>query len=612
MDITLYRLSTCHKCDSVEQFLRENNLSPTIIVVDMLDRDSQEKVLSEVYRLTGQRSFPVTLIDGHPVIGFDENALRRTLKLQPVEGPKRLSVRVIKERFAREEIDTIFSWVKGIAETYGCMVNPEEQVLSDIIRGLLDNERRFGYRSCPCRLASGIYQRDADIICPCAYCGWDLELYGRCYCALYVTERHIAGDTSLPEYLVDTRETVTHIEVPKEAPSDALRFVIRIGSYSIIDRTQIKNEVRQFIDTLGLKIERERWKDGYGVVSGKDTDGKDVLYKVEEGMDVYTHEIWFTGRTKFSFPRPPMIDASIFVYNSISTAMREDLGEKERFGSKVGNVSLYSVFRSGRLEGDRIAIIAAPSKVSEDALERLVEQIIKLENCYYLLKGERQKYILASDRINQLEISLVGKIGSINLNLPKASPDDLKDWLYTLSESYGEVSSLAEELRHYLTATTTRIDVIRNILREWDDKSAESLPPLSVFYREATLSLGDDYQRLSMRIDGIRREMTDLITILRTRVDLITQEQSLELQKSMDETAKTQVELQKTVEGLSIIVLTYYIVSISKFLFEGLRYLGLHIPEPVATALLVPIAFLISIALTWKVKEKLFGRKDRH
>ena len=102
MDITLYRLSTCHKCDSVEQFLRENNLSPTIIVVDMLDRDSQEKVLSEVYRLTGQRSFPVTLIDGHPVIGFDENALRRTLKLQPVEGPKRLSVRVIKERFARE------------------------------------------------------------------------------------------------------------------------------------------------------------------------------------------------------------------------------------------------------------------------------------------------------------------------------------------------------------------------------------------------------------------------------------------------------------------------------------------------------------------------------
>ena len=57
----------------------------------------------------------------------------------------------------------------------------------DILRGLLTNEQRYGYRSCPCRLAAGTKEQDADIICPCVYRDPDIREYGSCYCELYVS-----------------------------------------------------------------------------------------------------------------------------------------------------------------------------------------------------------------------------------------------------------------------------------------------------------------------------------------------------------------------------------------------------------------------------------------
>ena len=42
--------------------------------------------------------------------------------------------------------------------------------------------------ACPCRLSVGIKEEDLDIICPCDYRDADLDEFGACYCALYVSQ----------------------------------------------------------------------------------------------------------------------------------------------------------------------------------------------------------------------------------------------------------------------------------------------------------------------------------------------------------------------------------------------------------------------------------------
>lgn len=79
------------------------------------------------------------------------------------------------------------------AESQGITLNNDKDFVINILNGLLTNEARYGYRSCPCRLAWGERQKDADIICPCIYRDPDIKEYGSCYCGLYVSREWNEG-----------------------------------------------------------------------------------------------------------------------------------------------------------------------------------------------------------------------------------------------------------------------------------------------------------------------------------------------------------------------------------------------------------------------------------
>jgi len=83
------------------------------------------------------------------------------------------------------------------AKTYGYYLNPAPDFLKDLLEGLKQNEERYGYPSCPCRLASGKFEFDRDIICPCDYRDPDVAEYGTCYCALYVRKDLFEGKTPI-------------------------------------------------------------------------------------------------------------------------------------------------------------------------------------------------------------------------------------------------------------------------------------------------------------------------------------------------------------------------------------------------------------------------------
>jgi ferredoxin-thioredoxin reductase catalytic subunit len=103
---------------------------------------------------------------------------------------------------ATAEIDKLYERLFREAESAGYHLNPDVEFTKGLIRSLIVNERRYGYWACPCRLASGNEKEDLDIICPCDYRDPDLDEFGACYCALYVSEAVRKGEKkagSIPE-----------------------------------------------------------------------------------------------------------------------------------------------------------------------------------------------------------------------------------------------------------------------------------------------------------------------------------------------------------------------------------------------------------------------------
>jgi ferredoxin-thioredoxin reductase catalytic subunit len=130
--------------------------------------------------------------------------------------------------------------LKTEARQTGYILNPDEDLVMGFAAGLLKNEARYGYRSCPCRLATGDYGRDCDIICPCAYRDWDLDRYGYCYCGLYVTKDFIRSGAEI-EPIPDSRPTLPTKpirakegkEVPGLPSKSGINEVVKVFSYTL-------------------------------------------------------------------------------------------------------------------------------------------------------------------------------------------------------------------------------------------------------------------------------------------------------------------------------------------------------------------------------------------
>ena len=86
--------------------------------------------------------------------------------------------------------------------------------------------------------------------------------------------------------------------------------------------------------------------------------------------------------------------------------------------------------------------------------------------------------------------------------------------------------------------------------------------------------------------------------LLRTRVDVELERQNQELLAQMNRRARIQLRLQETVEGLSVVAITYYASQLVNYVAKGAKdYIAPATPE-VVTAISIPlIAGLVALGL---------------
>jgi ferredoxin-thioredoxin reductase catalytic subunit len=102
-----------------------------------------------------------------------------------------------QEEFSAQDVNSAYEKLKKDTEAGGYHLNPDVEFTKELVKGLLVNEKRYGYQACPCRLASGEKQDDLDIICPCDYRDPDITDYDACYCGLYVSGAVMSGQKSV-------------------------------------------------------------------------------------------------------------------------------------------------------------------------------------------------------------------------------------------------------------------------------------------------------------------------------------------------------------------------------------------------------------------------------
>ena len=109
------------------------------------------------------------------------------------------------------------------------------------------------------------------------------------------------------------------------------------------------------------------------------------------------------------------------------------------------------------------------------------------------------------------------------------------------------------------------------------------------------------------RLEELSERVERASDLLRTRVDVANQAQNVEILKAMDRRAALQLRLQETVEGLSVVAISYYAVNLFGGLLAPLAEpLGLSKPGLLA-AITLPV-----LALVWLAIRRIKARIEAH
>ena len=70
-------------------------------------------------------------------------------------------------------------------------LNPDNTHVDNVIKGVLENEKKHGLKLCSCRLRNNTRERDLELICPCNFKTqetWTKPKQGipMCWCGLFV------------------------------------------------------------------------------------------------------------------------------------------------------------------------------------------------------------------------------------------------------------------------------------------------------------------------------------------------------------------------------------------------------------------------------------------
>ncbi len=173
-----------------------------------------------------------------------------------------------------------------------------------------------------------------------------------------------------------------------------------------------------------------------------------------------------------------------------------------------------------------------------------------------------------------------------------------------------ELTQLAAEIERILSRTSQRFnassmyyEIVKLRISELREKRIQGLQMFREFMEQRLSSAMGTCQLVNSKLETLSTRVQRASSLLSTRVEISMEKQSRDLLKSMDKRAHLQLRLQETVEGLSIVVLSYYLLGLTGYGFKALKAAGLGINAELATGLAIPIVVAIVYMILRRIKQ---------
>ncbi len=271
-----------------------------------------------------------------------------------------------------------------------------------------------------------------------------------------------------------------------------------------------------------------------------------------------------------------------------TTALAQQwFGPGTLLGTFMGNHSHSAAFSDFLIRPDgfeRMLVVSPPGRLSTERAGRISQRLLELETYRLMaLRGLPMAKGLGPE-LGAAERALLQITG--RLESTKASDQELLDELVSLAS---RVERSTAEHAFRFSATRAYDAIVAQRLAELRQKPVPGTQTLGEFMQRRLSPAMATVAATEQRLASLAERISRTSGLLRTRVDIATEEQNRQLLEKLTRGQELQLRLQTTVEGLSIAAISYYVISLLLYAAKAAKAAGLPVEPELAAGLCVPL-----------------------
>lgn len=269
---------------------------------------------------------------------------------------------------------------------------------------------------------------------------------------------------------------------------------------------------------------------------------------------------------------------------------------------------LAAVFGSDSYAGNRVAGGAATAwtdfRIHGDGFSRIL-----IQN-HSMSPWQAGRYV---QRLMEIEIyrvmallalpvtrQVLPRIGAIETELAALTAhttdlqglEDEREVLDRLTRLSAQTEQIAAETSYRFGAARAYFGIVERRIGELRSVRIEGLQTVGEFMERRLTPASRTCDAVQARVEALSQRLARASNLLRTRVEIAVEGQNAQLLKSMDHRAEVQLRLQETVEGLSVVAISYYLIGIVGYAAKSMKGFGLKVDPDLIIGLMIPVVLL--------------------
>jgi uncharacterized membrane-anchored protein len=180
--------------------------------------------------------------------------------------------------------------------------------------------------------------------------------------------------------------------------------------------------------------------------------------------------------------------------------------------------------------------------------------------------------------------------------------EDEQSLLRQLTQFAADIEQISAKTSQPFNAATMYYDIVKLRISELREERIQGLQMFQEFMEQRLSPAMGTCNLVNSKLEAISQRVARASALLRTSVEISVEKQSRDLLVSMDRRADLQLRLQETVEGLSIVVLSYYLLGLVSYGLKGVKAMGVKFDTELFTGLAIPLVFAFVFFSVRKLK----------